>query len=81
MTGCSYPVIPRIPAMPQLSPSSQAKVDLALSYIQEMVAWYDEEMEDAPLSDYVRGVIDQVDKRTPLTDEERAWLEEHAYAE
>lgn len=67
--------------MADLSPESQAKCDLALSYIQEMIAWYDEDLEDAPLAEYVRGVIHQVDKRTPLTDLERAWLEEQINAE
>jgi hypothetical protein len=67
--------------MPDLPPDSQAKCDLALSYVQEMIAWYDEDMEDEPLAAYVRDVIDQVDKRTPLTDAERAWLEANVNVE
>jgi len=61
--------------MPHLTPASQAKCDLALSYIQEMTAWYDEEMEGEPLTVYALRILDQVDKRTPLTPDERAWLE------
>jgi hypothetical protein len=67
--------------MTELSPESQARCDIALGYVQQMIAFYDEDLEDDPKIVFAHRVLDQVDKRTPLTPEERTWLEDKIRAE
>jgi hypothetical protein len=67
--------------MDALPPESQARCDLALAYIEQMVAWYDEEMEEEPKRVFAHRILHQADKRTPFNTQERAWLEERINAE
>jgi hypothetical protein len=61
--------------MDDLSPESRAHCESALDYIEDMSAWYDEDVEGAPKGEFVRRILKQIEYRGEITPSEARWVE------
>lgn len=61
--------------MDDLSPEALARCESALAYIEDMSAWYDEDVEGEPKRAFARKILTQIERRGDLAPTETAWVE------
>ena len=47
----------------------------AMSYIEDMTAWFEEESEDGTRLDFALRILDQIDRRGNLSRSQKTWCE------
>jgi hypothetical protein len=58
------------------TPQEQRECEIALAYIDDMAAWYDEESEDGSKLDFALRILDQIDRRGRLSPGMHSWCAE-----
>ncbi|HEY3413221.1 MAG TPA: hypothetical protein VGM51_09210 [Armatimonadota bacterium] len=58
-----------------LTPDDLRECESAMSYIEDMTAWFDEEAEEGTKLDFALRILDQIDRRGSLSRSQKAWCE------
>ena len=64
----------------ELSDNDLRECESAMSYIEDMAAWFDEETEEGSKLDFALRILDQINRRGRLSPAQKAWCEERVRA-